>query len=395
MKVRKVKSIFFLIGFGFLLPCFCQHAFTASNADNQPPKGFVSIFNGKDFTGWNIEPDLGAWYIKDGVIHCKGTPKSPYVIESDKKYENFELYVDFNISENGNSGILLQAPYCGRESRVGYELQIFDSFGQPCDNQICGAIYGVVAPIVNAVNRHDEWNTYHIKFDWPTCEVWLNDKKVQDINCQEHPELRYRLRDGYIGLQNHASKVAFRNIYIKELPGKEKWTSLFNGKDLSGWKTVGKATWKVKDGVLVASGDDGYLVSENEYEHFEFQVYAERGPQKSGGGIFYRWKSPDEPGYKAEFFNYQDAVTYCDPYFKDPTKNLPSFMLPPFTQSFLLTQIISWNRESIVRLNGIDVQRNLNHVQIHPGHIVIFHKKGDGETHYRELRIKKITNFDM
>lgn len=357
------------------------------------PEGYVSLFNGSDFTGWNIQPDLGAWIVQDSVIFCKGKPGSPYAILTKKKYENFELFVDFKMSKNCNSGIFIHTPEYGRESRVGFELQILDSYGKKVDKQACGAIYNVETPEVNAVKPAGEWNTFHVKFDWPRCQIWLNDKKIQDVDFWRNPALRYRLRSGYIGLQNHAHKVWFRNIYVKELASKEKWTDLFNGKNLSGWHSVGNANWRVANGKIIADGREGYLVSDDEYKHFEFQAYVERGRQKDGGGFYYRWKNESDPGYKTEFYNFKLAKQLLQQYSLNPEEKPGGYTLPAFTQKYLLTQIISYDRESIVRLNGLDVQRNLNLVNVRSGHIVLYHKPGDGKFRVFGLRIKELNEF--
>ncbi|NOY57421.1 MAG: DUF1080 domain-containing protein, partial [Calditrichaeota bacterium] len=174
------KSILFIAV--CLIVQLSGHYSTATAKERAIPKGFISLFNGQDFSGWNIQPDLGAWMVRDSVIFCKGKPGSPYAILTEKKYENFEIFVDFKMSRNCNSGIFIHTPEYGRESRVGFELQILDSYGKKTDRQSCGSIYSVIAPSVNAVKRANEWNTYHVKFNWPRCEIWLNGKKIQDVN---------------------------------------------------------------------------------------------------------------------------------------------------------------------------------------------------------------------
>ena len=49
-----------------------------------------------------------------------------------------------------------------------------------------------------------------------------------------------------------------------------EWISIFNGKDLHGWKTAGNGKWEVSDGILTGSGIGGLLISENMYQDFHF-----------------------------------------------------------------------------------------------------------------------------
>jgi len=78
-------------------------------------------------------------------------------------------------------------------------------------------VYDVLPPKLNAAKPAGEWNTLEIMFTGPMLKATLNGKIVQDVNFDEHEELKYRLRRGFIGLQDHAHYVAFRNIRIKKL----------------------------------------------------------------------------------------------------------------------------------------------------------------------------------
>jgi hypothetical protein len=84
----------------------------------------------------------------------------------------------------------------------------------------------------------------------------------------------------------------------------EKWTPLFNGKDLTGWKTHPKSPgkWRVEDGILIGSGPASHLFSERgDYENFRFRVEVSIG-DKSNSGQYFRTKfGPGFPdGYEAQ-----------------------------------------------------------------------------------------------
>ena len=116
---------------------------------------------------------------------------------------------------------------------------------------------------------------------------WLNGKKLLEFQAwtPEWVKLKnsgkwtnmpeYGLSEtGYISLQDHGSKVWFRNMKIKELPNQAKPEKvLFNGKDLSGWINYGKELWYVQDGLLVCeSGPEkkyGYFGTEDYYKDFD------------------------------------------------------------------------------------------------------------------------------
>ena len=346
---------------------------TVALAQFEIPKDFTPLFNGKDFTVWNIEPNLGAWHVEDGRIICKGEPKEPYLILTNKEYQNFELYADFKMSENCNSGILLSQLDRGwaRESYVGFEIQVSDDAGKANRlNSSCGAVYNALIPIANPVKPNGHWNRYYIIMDWPILKVWLNGTVVQDVNLEEHDETRFKLRKGYIGLQNHGKYVEYKNVCIKELPSKEKVTELFNGKDLAGWVKLGDANWSVSNGEIIATGGDGWLVSEKELENYELRVFA--GKYENGGtsGIYYNWNGEKDPGFKTEFLDWGLANK--------------------MDKKYLLTQIINSGKESSVRNNGVLVQSNKFHNKLKKGKVAIFHSRNDGVVKIPKITMKEL-----
>lgn len=360
----------------------------ASTAFAQAPaQGFVPLFNGRDFTGWDITPDMGAWEVRDGEIRCKGKPGTPYLIRTVREYENFEFTADFNVSKGCNTGIFFHVMCAGRESRIGFEAQILDDSGTPPNRTSTGSIYDVLPPLENAMKPAGEWNRYRVLIDWPSCKIWLNDRLVQDADFSKDPILKYRLRRGIIGLSNHGFPVSYRNVTIRELPDTEKWESLFNGRDLEGWEKSGKATWKVVDGVLVASGGDGWLVTGREYDKFHFQAVVENDTlQTRGGGFYYRWKSASDPGYPADFYDYPLAVQLLRQY----GKNVPETVIPAWKNPVLLYQIVSADRESEVRVGGYITAKNTLLGRARAGRIAIHHAAGDGVVRIRMMRVKEL-----
>jgi hypothetical protein len=171
------------------------------------------------------------------------------------------------------------------------------------------------------------------------------------------------------------------------LPDTEKWESLFNGRDISGWTKSGKAEWKVVDGVLVASGGDGWLVTGREYDKFHFQAVVENDTlQARGGGFYYRWKSVVDPGYPADFYDYPLAVRLLRQY----GKNVPETVIPAWKNPVLLYQIVSADRESEVRVGGYITAKNTLLGRARTGRIAIHHVADDGVVRIRMMRVKEL-----
>lgn len=98
---------------------------------------------------------------------------------------------------------------------------------------------------------------------------------------------------------------------------KNKWKSMFNGKDLKGWTIRGKAVWKVENGVLIGKGANGHIYAAPELSDLEvkgtFRISDQGGGSNSG--LYFRSNPPeDNPdgyprGYEAQICHTQDAHT--------------------------------------------------------------------------------------
>lgn len=196
-------------------------------------EGFTTLFNGRDLTGWRglielptrlkMSPaELTAaqakadasmrehWSARDGELVFDGKGQS---LVTAKDYEDFELFVDWKILKDGDSGIYL---------RGTPQVQIWDN---PIGS---GGLYNNATnpskPLVFADRPVGEWNTFRILMIGDRVTVWLNSKLVVDHTILENYWDKDRKTPCYdkgpIELQNHGNTLWFRNIYIREIPRK-------------------------------------------------------------------------------------------------------------------------------------------------------------------------------
>jgi len=190
--------------------------------------GFVSIFNGKDLSGWTIRGQYGPGYIvENGKIVCPSDGGGNLFTE--KEYSNFILHFEFKLEEGSNNGIGIRAPYEGDAAYTGMEIQILDHDapvyrGKLRPAQYHGSIYDVVAAKTGYLKPTGEWNYEEIIADHRHIKVTLNDTVIVDANLDDvtdpavlkkHPGLARTT--GHIGLLGHHSRVEFRNMRVKEL----------------------------------------------------------------------------------------------------------------------------------------------------------------------------------
>ena len=189
-------------------------------------KDFKPLFNGKDLSGWQgMGGPLTNWKVDNGVLSCTGKAGSAW-IATEKEYANFELALEYNIPTNGNSGVFIRAPKNGAPWVAGLEIQVLDDYGPKWKNlkpvQFTGSIYAVQAPNARVTKKAGEWQTLRIRCNGNQCCVWVNgkciiDAKLDELAAKAKNVTGLKRTKGFIGLQNHASQVHYRNIRIKQL----------------------------------------------------------------------------------------------------------------------------------------------------------------------------------
>ncbi len=193
--------------------------FAAVAADEE---GYVSLFNGKDMTGW--KGDTKGYAVEDGKMVCKPGGN----IHTEKEYANFSFKFEFKLPPGGNNGVGIRSDFSGNPAYEGMEIQILDDRNEKYKDlkewQVHGSIYGVVPAKRDSLKPVGEWNTEEIIADGPKIKVIVNGTTVVDANLDEvkgpvdgheHPGLRNP--KGYIGFLGHGDVIEFRNVRIKEI----------------------------------------------------------------------------------------------------------------------------------------------------------------------------------
>lgn len=213
----------------------------SNQAEAQGKGKWVSLFNGKDLKGWHSwqsDNALPQWKVEDGSIVL--SEKGGKDLVTDKEYGDFELELEWKISEAGNSGIIFHViedkKYCCSYA-TGPEIQVLDDEKHPdakkgkTGNHKAGALYDLLPPNdFSAVKPAGEWNKARLVVKNGKGESWLNGKKVVDFPLQGDEwknmiaNSKFKTMEGFgtfskgkIALQDHGNKVYYRKIRIKEL----------------------------------------------------------------------------------------------------------------------------------------------------------------------------------
>jgi hypothetical protein len=203
--------------FATLLAAVAPSAAEPDQADN----GFVPLFDGKTLDGWVT---TGNWLVEpDGVIALhprpgeKGWQRYDAYLTTARKYKDFVLDLEFKINKGGNSGVFLRVGDRMSQVDTGFEIQILDTHGlaKP-GNHDCGGVIGAAAPSKNMAKPAGEWNRYIITCQGNRLQVELNGEQIHDLELDKSA-IKNRPPEGYIGFQDEAKPVWYRNVRIKEL----------------------------------------------------------------------------------------------------------------------------------------------------------------------------------
>lgn len=403
--------------------------------------GFVSMFNGKDLSGWQglvenpiarsrmskqelaekqqeADDQLPAnWVVEEGEIRFIGSGYQNLC--SIKEYEDFELWVDWRIDDKGDSGIYL---------RGTPQVQIWDTSRVDAGAQVgSGGLYNNQTheskPLKVADNPIRDWNTFYIKMIGEQVTVYLNGELVVDnVTMENYWDRSIPIfPEGPIELQAHGTNLAFRDVFVREIKSQnynltaeeqsEGFVALFNGKNLDGW--IGNKTdYSVQDGVIIIDpkgGGHGNLYTQKEYDDFAFRFEFKLTPG-ANNGIGIRTPPEGDAAYVGMEIQVLDNTAPIYANLQPYQYHGSVYGVIPAKRGFL-RPVGDWNEEEI-RIEGNRIRVTLNGTVIVDGDIeeasrngTIDHNEHPGlkrksghigflghgsVVHFRNIRIKEL-----
>ena len=300
---------------------------------NQPPSGYVALFNGQDLSGWyglghfspiklaemsaedratkrekDLEDLKKHWTVENGELVNDG---QGVYLTTDKDYGDFELWIDYKTVAKADSGIYL---------RANPQVQIWD-YTEAGGKWNIGADKGSGGlwnnskgalgkdPTVRADKAFGEWNRLRIVQVGARTSVWLNGWEVVDHAIMENfwDRKRAHFPQGPIQLQTHGGEIRWRNIFLKELSsdeaneileshGGDGFKSIFNGEDFTGFAGP-TDNYEVVEGVLrCKKGKGGTIYTEKEYADFVARLEF-RLPPGGNNGLAIRYPGRGDTAY--------------------------------------------------------------------------------------------------
>lgn len=186
--------------------------------------GWVSLFNGKDLTGWEINENPDTFQVVDGVLVIKGPRGHAFYAGDvcDHDFKNFEWKCEIMTKPNSNSGMYFHTKF--QETgwpNTGYEAQVNCSH---VDRKKSGGLYAVADVMDKAPHGDNEWFTQHVIVKDKRIVIKVNGEVTTDYtepdDVQRPEGLEGRvLSSGTIAIQGHDpdSEIHYRKIMIKPL----------------------------------------------------------------------------------------------------------------------------------------------------------------------------------
>ena len=314
-----------------VLSCLLAPAADLS-AEIKAPKGFTSLFNGKDLSNWygwstknpEILQKMSAaeqkaykaksrediakhWSIDGDVIVNDG---HGLYLTTEREFANYELLIDYKTVPKADSGIYLKG---------NPQVQIWDytdpntfrNGGDKGSGGLWNNSKGAKGkdPLVLADKKIGKWNSFRIVQIGARTSVWLNKKLVVDHAVMENYFDRKRplFHHGPIQLQTHGGEISWRNIFVREISNEEAnkilrkkssggFKSAFNGKDLTGWAGA-IDNYEIVDGAIrCKKGKGGHLYTKEEYGDFAVRLEIKL-PKAGNNGLAIRYPGKGNPAY--------------------------------------------------------------------------------------------------
>ncbi len=205
--------------------------------------GWILLFDGEtteSWRGYRSDSILPNWTAKNRTLAASGEGGD---IITNQQFKDFELSLEWKISEGGNSGIF----YAVKEGedfdqvwRTGVEMQVMDNKNNPLGktpNRSAASLYDMYAPEKDATKPAGEWNKARIVHKDGNVQYWMNGELVNEYNrwtekwyqdreaCihnKKRKPLWGEFKKGHIALQDEGFAVAYRNIKIRDLSVEKK-----------------------------------------------------------------------------------------------------------------------------------------------------------------------------
>lgn len=268
-----IKFTFTVVGLIFAMGIVAAAAPPNTLTPQEISEGWILLFDGETNFGWQPRGEA-QWQVRDGVISVSSGGAG--MLSTTTEFADFALKAEVWIDDQANSGLFLRCPTSGEiNGDNAYEVNVYDAH----KDWPTGSINNIAKTKVK-VKSVGKWTAFEMVAQGDHLKVTVDGKTTVDVRDAKHGR-------GTIALQyNGKGTVRFRNIKLQPL-GLE---SIFNGKDLTGWKAAGgRSVYSVTpEGFLNVKNGPGDLQTERTWGDFVLQLDVIANGTHLNSGVFFR-----------------------------------------------------------------------------------------------------------
>lgn len=267
------------------------------------------LFNGKNLDGWVHEGPRMTFAVRNGNLVSGPEGFPPNWLHTERQYQDFRLQLEFKLAAWGEAAVILRAPRLGRPMQSGIAVYLAHDYHAEIGTYGTGSLAGLLPPKQPTKFGYGAWHRLAVEARGSRLQVWIDDLLQQDVDLQQHPELRLRPVQGYLGFPATGYGYELRNIVLADYgqPVAHQW--LLNDQSLQQWRLRGGGTWQLRDGVLTGANGDGVFYAPGKFKNFELSLLV-RTANHVNSGIFLRG-SPEPSqnrGFEIQIYSPPDSV---------------------------------------------------------------------------------------
>lgn len=184
--------------------------FASAGCSDEPDTKWISLFNGKDLTGWKANEHAENWKVVDGVITSTGPVSHLYYM--DREFENFHYKIEVKLPHGANSGMYFRTAWQDKGFPKIYEAQLNNTYAK--DPKRTGSLYNFV-DVKEQLIEDDKWWVQEVIAEGNHIIIKVDGKTVVDYVDEKRTSMK-----GHFAFQQHdpGSSVNIRSVMVKPLP---------------------------------------------------------------------------------------------------------------------------------------------------------------------------------
>jgi hypothetical protein len=340
---------------------------------------------------WVQEGPRATWSVQGAGLRTSGLGNISNWIRTEGEYENFVLRFEYKLAQWAEAAVYVRAPRSERPGEGGLAISLCHDFHKLNTPYVTGAIRGIAAPRKLLPESFGVWHRAMVEVREGKLRVSIDDEVLQDVVIDDVPAMRTRMRRGHIGFPDLGHAYEVRNVQIEALPDSTKVVSLFNGRDLDGWKLRGAGNWRVRDGAIEGANGHGILYAPPLFRDFELSLVV-RSHSRVNGGVFLRGSADEgkHRGFEVQIYSPVESVYPTGSIYAKQRASVSADL----EERWFLMQIRVEGARCAVRIDGelVAEYASLQGADLEAGQVGLQIHMDNASVEFRDVRVRELSS---